>query len=155
MIKFFLGLAFVLLCALIGVKITEKKRFVLKFFEALKEFNAEFAIDISLYSTSVYDKLKILNSKTSGVIEGYERIFDGEHYICKDKRLNSEQREFVSDYVNSLGRYDGEGQREFFVNAEKKIDLFLEKSRNTERKYSALALKLAICLGFAVFIMFI
>ena len=155
MLKFFLGLTFLLLCALIGVKLTEKKKFVLKFFEALKEFNAEFAIDISLYYSAVSEKLKLFNEKTSGVISGYETIFDGERFICKDKRLNPRQREFVTEYINALGRYDTDGQREFFLNAEKKIDIFLNDCKEKSRKYSALALKLALCMGFAFLILII
>ena len=155
MIKFFLGLIFLLLCALIGAKLTDKKNFLLKFFEALKEFNAEFAIDISLYNSSVYEKLKLFNEKTVGVISGYDVIFGGEKFVCKDKRLNARQREFVTEYINSLGRYDGDGQREFFLNAGKKIDFFLDECKEKAKKYSALSFKLALCLGFAVLIMII
>ena len=121
----------------------------------LKEFNAEFAIDISLYNTSVFEKLKLFNEKTAGVISGYETIFGGEAFVCKDKRLNARQRDFITDYINALGRYDSDGQREFFLNAGKKIDYFLDECKEKAKKYSALSFKLALCMGFTVLILII
>ena len=155
MIKVFLGGAFVLICALIGARLSENKKFIADFFEKLKTFNSEFAIDVGLYSTDVSEMLSRLADETDGVLSGYEVIFSGDEYLCRDKRLSNDQRKYISYYVNSLGRYDGAGQKEFFKTNAEKIESLLVSCRATEKKYSALSLKLSVCIGFTAFIFMI
>ena len=121
------------------------------------------AYDVTAETKSLDDVAASLSGKTvilhsndvHGAIDGYEAIFDGKPFLCRDKRLDKSEREFVSFYVNSLGRYDAVGQTEFHSSAEKKIDVFLSTASETAKRYSALSVKLAFCLGVSLFILII
>ena len=141
--------------SVIGCKISERKKFVKNFFERLKIFNGEEIADIGLFSKTIGEKLKALDNSTDKAIKGYEVIFDGKDFVCKDTRFNKEQREFISFYVNSLGRYDAAGQAEFQRGADKKIDILLAASSEVSKRYSALSIKLSFCLGLSAFIIMI
>ena len=153
--KVVFGLSFVFVSVLIGKNLTERKRFVKKFFEALKAFNVDLISDVGLYYTPLKAKLSDLNERVDGAIDGYEKIFSGETFFCNDRRLDIEQRKFVSDYVNSLGKFDEEGQIRYQDKTDVVIDGFLKKSEEIYSKYSALSSRLAFCLGLTVFIIMV
>ena len=153
--KVVFGLAFVFVSYLIGKNLTERKKFIKNFFETLKAFNVELSADVGLYCTPLKEKLFELNEKTDKAIDGFEKIFGGETFFCNDQRLNGEQRKFVSDYVNSLGKFDEKGQIKYQDKTDIIIDGFLTKSNEVFSKYSALSSRLAFCLGLTVFIIIV
>lgn len=149
------GIILVLSFSLVGIKMTEKKKFTKEFFEKLRSFNLELCADVGLYYSPLSEMLSDFNCETDGVIDGFKVIFCGEKYVCKDKRLNERQRDFVSEYVNSLGRFDEKGQIRYQDKTDIRIEDFLRSSCEEYKKYSALAFKLAFCLGLTVFIVIV
>ncbi|MBP5372688.1 MAG: hypothetical protein J6Y44_00690 [Clostridia bacterium] len=151
-LKVVLGFILVCISSLIGVKLTDKKRFVKDLFLKLKAFNLELSADVGLYYTPLKIKLDDFNKSVDGAIDGFERIFNAERYVCKDRRLNLFQREFISDYINSLGVFDEKGQIKYQDKTDKRIESFLADSEAVFSKYSALSTKLSFCLGLTLFI---
>lgn len=154
-IKLIFGIILVAVSSLVGIKLADKKRFIKDFFENLKNFNSELSADVGLYYTPLEKKLDEFNRKADGVIDGYGVIFSGESFDCKDKRLNKLQREFISEYVNSLGKFDEKNQIKYQDKTDKRIESFLESSKAVFKKYSALSVKLAFCFGLTVFIIIV
>ena len=155
MIKIVLGVLFVATSSIIGLRLTERKRFVKDFFQKLKSFNLELSADVGLYYTPLSEKLKIFCLDSDDSIKGYECIMNGEEFVCRDKRLSKDQRLFVSGYVNSLGKFDEEGQIKFLEKTDERIDGYLSASKETFAKYSALSFKLSFCLGLVIFILIV
>ena len=155
MIKLVLGAFFVALTTLVGVKLSERKKFVCEFFERLKTFNDRLSLDVSLYSRSLYVALSSLDKETDGVLSGCEVIFEGKDFVCVDKRLSQKQRDFVSFYVNSLGTYDAAGEKDRLFAVKERLDEFYTDSRARSEKFSALSVKLAFSLGLTVLIIMI
>lgn len=153
MIKLLLGALVVVSFSIVGIKMKDAKIFVREFFEKLKIFNDELAVDISLYSRSVEDCLKNFSEKTDGVLNGYENIVKGEKFIFKDKRFNKKQRDFIEFYVNSLGRSNAEYESGRLKKLGEKINLILAEVTSKANAYSALSVKLSVCLGLVIFIM--
>ena len=154
-LKIACGIILVLSFSLVGIKMTEKKKFIKDFFEKLRSFNLELCADVGLYWSPLKEKLTGFNALSDGAIDGFEVIFNGEKFICKDKRLNKRQRDFVSDYINSLGRFDEKGQIGYHNKTDITIEEFLRSSGEVYIKYSALSFKLSFCLGVIVFIVIV
>ena len=154
-LKVILGCILVCVSSLLGAKLTDKKRFVKDLFIKLKAFNLELCADVGLYYTPLKVKLDDFNKSVDGAIDGFEQIFNGEKYVCKDRRLNILQREFLSDYINSLGVFDEKGQIKYQDKTDKRIDAFLSDSEAVFSKYSALSTKLSFCLGLTLFIIIV
>ena len=154
-LKVILGCILVCVSSLLGAKLTDKKRFVKDLFIKLKAFNLELSADVGLYYTPLKIKLDDFNKSVDGAIDGFEQIFNGEKYVCKDRRLNILQREFLSDYINSLGVFDEKGQIKYQDKTDKRIDAFLSDSEAVFSKYSALSTKLSFCLGLTLFIIIV
>ena len=154
-IKIFLGCVMVAAFSLVGVKLSENKRFIKDLFEKLKAFNLELSADVGLYSSPIVDKLSAFNRSVDGVIDGFDAIERGGKFECRDKRLSKDQREFITLYVNSLGRFDEKRQIDYQVKTDKRIDSILLSCVESHKKYSALSFKLAFCFGLTVFIIII
>ena len=133
----------------------DKKKFVCDFFEKLKAFNDRLSLDVSVFPDPIQSVLTSFNAETDGVIDGFEKMFDGERFVCKDKRFSEKERDVISGYVNSLGRYDAAGESERLSYFKEKLMRFADESREKERRFSSLAVKLSFSFGLTVLILLI
>ena len=153
-VKIVLSLVLVFLLGLIGFLIGEKHKRQMEIFDALILFNKEFLCDISIFSTTVLEKIEkaplILQPLFSGALSCLKK---GEKFNCDDVRLTKYQKILVSNYVNLLGTSDSANQFSSLSSYEEKLKIERDKQKNEHEKNGKVYAKLGVSLGLVVVIL--
>ena len=149
--KYFLGLALVLLCGAAGYKITEKYKIRKEVFDSLLINNACVMTSIAA-GERFFEIISEFPTELKDVFSGAENLATGGEFKCKNKALSSRQRNIIEKYAKLLGESGKEGQKELFsaffkqIEAEKKeIDIACKKAEGT-------GVKIGVAAGLTLFL---
>lgn len=162
MIKFLLGVATVAFTAFCGYLLAKKYRQRKLFFLQMKEFNERFLNEISYYRRPIAEfisgyayqgefqtllSLFFERIKERSVTE--KMFLDGEAFSF----LSRDERTFVEDYFQMLGKGDSVSQKGYFSSVKSELSR-LQTSTETEcKKYGDLYVKIGFLCGLLILIL--
>ena len=144
--KIFIGVALLILCSLVGYKLSEKYVLRKKFYKDFVAFNDKLLREISFLHTtlmSIVDDITV-DSDFYNIVNNY--IKKGEFKFEK-KYINLEEKEYFYKYLNVIGSGDKNSQLKFLSAIEIELKAKKASADDDEKKYKSLYLKLGFLLG--------
>ena len=147
----FLGIILLVLCTFIGYVCSGKYSLKKEFYGHFVEFNTKLKDEVSFYQTSIVKLVKsiLIESDFYNCIKTY--ILNKEFIFEKDY-LSSDEKEFLFQYLNKIGKSDKKSQIEYLQATNKIITEKYEKYSLDEKKYKHLCIKLGFLIGLIAFI---
>ncbi len=153
--KVILGIVFVAVSSLLGVRFAEKYRYRQEVFQKLYDFAIYFNSKVGYVNETVKDSLIKLQKQIPQTLENLNSFFSGERFECSDKKLTDKQRELVSSFINSLGITDSINQKNLINSYTELIKNELSSEKTNAQKFVGLSLKLGFSFGLIIFIIII
>ncbi len=153
--KVILGMVFVAVSSLLGVRFADKYRYRQEVFRELYDFAIYFNSKVGYVNETVKDCLINLQKKIPQTLENLNAFLSGEKFECCDKKLTDKQRELVSSFINSLGITDSINQKSLINSYTELIKNELSTEKINAQKFTGLSLKLGFSFGLIIFIIII
>ena len=156
--KIIVGIAVVAFTTYCGWFLSRKYRRRKKFFLDMQEFNLSFLEEIS-YSKRPFEAFCARRHYTGGFGELLEEVLfqRAEKKTAKISMdeytfLLVDERVFVGEYFQTVGRADSQSQKGYFSNAKTKLDSLKSKGEEDSKRYTDLYTKLGFLAGLAIMI---
>ena len=155
MIKVFLGILLIAATSFLGYRFADKYKYRAFVFETLRVFNANFIAGIGTINVTVGESLENLKSELPAVMENADDYLSGEKFVCDDKKLTYEQRQFITNYINALGTSDAVGQKGLLKTYSQLLSEEADKVKRYGNDISKLSVRLGFSLGLIIFVVII
>ena len=149
--RLFLGIVLLFFCLFVGYCVSGKYYFRRLFYTDFLNFNTVFGHEIAFKQTTIIDILKNQTQKS----DFFVLLND---FVLKQKKefdctyLTNQEKSFVYEYLEKLGRFDKETQLEYIRGVN---EIIVEKHQNSildEKKYKTLYIKLSFLIGLILLI---
>ena len=157
MVKVFVGVIFIAISTVLGKKITSKYLLKLKYYESLKRFNLHLKQNLMYKRDNLLDLLnfscenqEFLATISSFKLNLYSETSRDEVYL--PYWVDEEDKRFLNDYFNSLGKNNLDAEVEFVSAEQVIIDEKVKIIADNSSRFSNLGQKLGFSLGMVVFI---
>lgn len=161
-LKLIFGVAIVAFCTFCGYIFTRKYRRRKSFYVQLYEFNERFINEISYYrrplmefsSAFVYKGefqeclQTFFHSMSSGIPFSSDALDKDIFYF-----INSEEKAFVQDYFQMLGKGDSVSQKAYFSSIKERLSKLQTEAVTAQKKYGELYIKLGFLCGLFILIL--
>lgn len=163
MAKFFLGIAIVAFTSFCGFLLARKYRQRKQFFTQLRDFNERFLTEINYYrrplkefaSKYVYkgEFRLLLQEYFRGIDESFRalRVLESSDFSF----LKKDEKSFVADYLQSLGKADSSSQKAYFSSVKDTLGKLYTEATENCKKYGDLYIKLGFLCGLLILILII
>lgn len=148
--KIFLGILITTLSTFIGYLFSNKFTKRKKYYKSFQTFNDKVKNEISFSKNSILNLLV----DEDDFYNNLTLAFKGQK-IIKPYYLNNDEFEFFKKYSESIGRSDKTTQMELINKFKENIDKYYNESKENEKKYKTLFIKLGFLIGLIVFILLI
>jgi len=140
------GIILLILCIYLGRKLSEKFVNKRKFFDDFISFNNCVKNEISFGQASL---VKIINSQENkGDFYDCSSLYLRENkFVFNKNYINDREKEFYKNYLESVGRHDKKTQLEYLTFVGGELDKMLFESKENEKKYKVLYIKLGVLFG--------
>ncbi|MBE7081058.1 MAG: hypothetical protein E7372_00670 [Clostridiales bacterium] len=149
--RLFLGIILLLLCVFIGYCLSNKYYFRRVFYGDFLSFNTLFAQEIAFKQTTIINLIKNQKSNTDFYLLLNSNI-SGQDVKIDYKYLTNEEKQFVYEYLNKLGKFDKETQLDYIKGVNEIIKDKNESSILDEKRYKMLYLKVSFLIGLILLI---
>lgn len=160
--KFLLGLCIVALTSVCGWILAGKYRRRKSFFAQTFEFNERFLGEVSYAKRPLGEFIErysytgefeaILRAFSESIQKDESGVFDA---LVECDFLKEEEKEFLSDYFQTLGRGDSASQKAYFSTAKGQLSEYKKQAFEEKKRYSELYLKLGFLFGLAVLVLIV
>ena len=163
MVKFFLGLAIVAICSLLGYVLSSKYRQRKQFYVQLRMFNERFLHEISYYKRPLGEfiaKYTYQGQFDEVLHDFYKQLatqkqrhisFDFAEYTF----LQKEEHVFLEDYFQMIGKGDSSSQKVYFSSMKEEIQKRCTTAETEYKKYGDLYIKLGFLCGLFILVLII
>lgn len=153
--KLILGVVFVAISSLLGLKVADKYNYRRQVFQKLYDFSIFFNSKVGFINETVKQSLVNLQKDLPQTLENVNEFFEGEQFECRDKKLTVKQKELVSSFINSLGISDSKSQKNLNNSYIELIKNELTSVKTYAQKFTQLSVKLGFAFGLVIFIILI
>lgn len=151
--KIIIGLAIFIFCIIFGFLRSnfyiKKRQYYFDFYS----FNKKLKNEIYFLQKPLLEIIK--NDKKTDFIICLEKYFDTNEFIFNKDYLTDEEKDFLKNYLNIIGKGDSTSQIQYIETVAEQIDVNYEKSKEDEKKYKPLYIKMSFLIGLMFFILFL
>lgn len=153
-IKFALAAIIVLFCTFLGFFASQKYRDRRSFFSDLYSFNQKYLAELKFSRKPLSELLGDTEPKGDFFLALKEFLGARKVNLCKSY-LTKEEKDFVLEYLQMLGRGDSHSQSGYFSAQDAALFKWKEESMKNAKNYTDLYLKLGLLGGLAVVILIV
>ena len=154
-IKIILSLFLVSATTLLGYRYADIYRYRKKVLSAICFGAEKLSASVGVLNVTVDSFIKELALQLNDVFSGFEGFLKGERFVCADKKLTAEQKSAIENFINSLGFYDGQNQREIIKANAKQLYGLRDEASVKLKELSLLAVKLGFSAGLMIVVIII
>lgn len=146
--RFLLGVICLILCLFVGYILSQKFSCKRMFYSDFKNFNERLITEVS-FSQKTISQL-IINNDSDFYNLVSNKISDREYVI--PRYLKREEYEFLNDYFSNIGKSDKYTQMLYLNSVKNQIDNCFNKSKEDEKKYKTLYVKMGFLIGLIILV---
>lgn len=146
--RFLLGVICLILCLFVGYILSQKFSCKRMFYSDFKNFNERLITEVS-FSQKTISQLIINNDN-----DFYNLVsnkISGREYVIP-RYLKREEYEFLNDYFSNIGKSDKYTQMLYLNSVKNQIDNCFNKSKEDEKKYKTLYVKMGFLIGLIILV---
>ncbi len=146
-----LGIILLLFCLFIGYCLSNKYYFRRVFYSDFSSFNTLLSQEIAFKQTTITDIIKGQNKSTDfyNLLKVY---ILGEKFEIDSSYLGVQEKNFVYEYLEKIGKFDKNTQLEYLKSVNSMIVDKQKSSILDEKKYKTLYIKLSFLIGLILLI---
>ena len=149
--RLFLGIVLLLLSLFIGYCLSGKYYFRRIFYTDFYNFNTLFGQEIAFKQTTLVNLINNQSNNTDFYFLIKNKVLTESNEFCITY-LTAQEKNFVYEYLEKIGKFDKNTQLEYLKNVS---GIILEKQQNSiidEKKYKTLYIKLSFLIGLILLI---
>ncbi len=146
--KLALGIIFLVGCTFLGYYFSRKYVIKREFYCDFYDFNKKIKSEISFAQKSLIEIVDKSSGRKGVFYSNICGFLNEKKDISLDKNIFSqEETDFFNSYLESLGGLDKKTQLDFLNDANEKLEKFKNDSKDEEKKYKSLYIKMGFLIG--------
>lgn len=154
--KIFIGVLLIIFSTILGYALSQKYTKIKKFYHSFDSFNKLLKTEIAFSQKTIKE---IVNQKKVDnddfLINFVAYLEDKEKFNLKISYISSDERNFVIDYYENIGKTEKSSQLDFLKKTEESLSVYHKNAVDLEKKYKSLYIKLGFLIGLIIFILII
>ncbi len=146
--RLFLGVICLILCLFVGYVLSQKFSYKKRFYSDFKNFNERLTTEVSFTQKTIFQLINDNDTDFYKFIKN--KISDGES--VNPRYLKKEELEFLDDYISNVGKSDRYTQMLYLNSVKNQIENCFYKSKEDEKKYKSLYVKMGFLIGLIILV---
>ena len=154
--KIFLGILVILFSTFIGYILSKKYTKLKNFYCNFDNFNKMLKTEIAFSQKTLKEIIDEKYSINNDFLFSFKLYLENKENFCLNiNYLSSDEKAFLLEYFENIGKTEKGSQLEFLKKAEERLSTFYKNAIELDKKYKTLYIKLGFLIGLIIFILII
>ena len=154
--KIFLGILVIIFSTFIGYILSKKYTKLKNFYCNFDNFNKMLKTEIAFSQKTLKEIIAEKYSINNDFLYSFKLYLENKENFCLNiNYLSSDEKAFLLEYFENIGKTEKGSQLEFLKKAEERLSTFYKNAIELDKKYKTLYIKLGFLIGLIIFILII
>ena len=154
--KIFLGILVIIFSTFIGYVLSKKYTKLKNFYCNFDNFNKMLKTEIAFSQKTLKEIIDEKYSINNDFLNNFKLYLENKENFCLNiNYLSSDEKAFLLEYFENIGKTEKGSQLEFLKKAEERLSTFYKNAIELDKKYKTLYIKLGFLIGLIIFILII
>ena len=154
--KIFLGILVIIFSTFIGYFLSKKYTKLKSFYCNFDNFNKMLKTEIAFSQKTLKEIIAEKYSINNDFLYSFKLYLENKENFCLNiNYLSSDEKAFLLEYFENIGKTEKGSQLEFLKKAEERLSTFYKNAIELDKKYKTLYIKLGFLIGLIIFILII
>ena len=154
--KIFLGILVIIFSTFIGYVLSKKYTKLKNFYCNFDNFNKMLKTEIAFSQKTLKEIIAEKYSINNDFLYSFKLYLENKENFCLNiNYLSSDEKAFLLEYFENIGKTEKGSQLEFLKKAEERLSTFYKNAIELDKKYKTLYIKLGFLIGLIIFILII
>lgn len=154
--KIFLGILVIIFSTFIGYILSKKYTKLKNFYCNFDNFNKMLKTEIAFSQKTLKEIIDEKYSINNDFLYSFKLYLENKENFCLNiNYLSSDEKAFLLEYFENIGKTEKGSQLEFLKKAEERLSTFYKNAIELDKKYKTLYIKLGFLIGLIIFILII
>ena len=154
--KIFLGILVIIFSTFIGYILSKKYTKLKSFYCNFDNFNKMLKTEIAFSQKTLKEIIDEKYSINNDFLNNFKLYLENKENFCLNiNYLSSDEKAFLLEYFENIGKTEKGSQLEFLKKAEERLSTFYKNAIELDKKYKTLYIKLGFLIGLIIFILII
>lgn len=154
--KIFLGILVIIFSTFIGYILSKKYTKLKNFYCNFDNFNKMLKTEIAFSQKTLKEIIDEKYSINNDFLNNFKLYLENKENFCLNiNYLSSDEKAFLLEYFENIGKTEKGSQLEFLKKAEERLSTFYKNAIELDKKYKTLYIKLGFLIGLIIFILII